>query len=84
MEAECEGDVHSVHERSQLRSKTLMVSESQVRYLDCVFCVSDKRNKISTCFRGAGMSGVGDRLARGCCAHCVFQCGKEPQGKIVS
>ena len=47
-----------------VEGKVVVVGDSQVRYLDRVFCDRDRKNRISVCLPGAGIGDVGDRVGR--------------------
>ena len=59
-----EVDLSKAEEGTLPASKTLIVGDSQVRYLDRAFCDRDRRNRTRVCFPGAGVREVGDRVAR--------------------
>ena len=46
------------------KGKVVVIGDSQVRFLDRVFCDKDRKNRISVCLPGAGIGDVGDRVGR--------------------
>lgn len=44
------------------RRKILVVGDSQVKFMDRLFCSRNRRNRTWVCFSDAGVRDVGDRL----------------------